>query len=325
MPSSADAAPAASVAPTVIEYGEGILAVDSGYVRPMLAAVHLVIERDRAAVVDTGSNDSVPAVLAELARRGIGPEQVDWVLLTHVHLDHAGGAGELMRRCPNARAAVHPRGVRHMADPSKLIAGTIGVYGEEATRRLYGDVVPIDPDRIVAATEDVGAQMGAREFRFLDTPGHARHHVCIVDSRTGHVFTGDTFGLSYRELDIDGRQFVFPSVTPVQFDPERMRESIDRIEALRPGAVYVTHFGQARDVPRLASDLRRLTDAHVALARRWRDAGADRQARLEEGLTSLLLDESRRQGWRLVDDAVVQLFSHDVALNAAGLIAWLDS
>ena len=120
-----------------IDYEHGVSAIDSGYVRPMLAAVHLIVEGGRAAIVDTGTNDSVPAVLEALAARGVPPGNVDWVMLTHVHLDHAGAAGLLARHLPNARVTVHPRGARHMVDPSRLLAGTVAVYGEQATREIW--------------------------------------------------------------------------------------------------------------------------------------------------------------------------------------------
>ena len=133
------------------------------------------------------------------------------------------------------------------------------------------------------------------------------------------------FGLSYRELDVDGRQFVFPTTTPVQFEPAAMHASIDRLLALQPEAIYVTHFGQVRDVPRLGADLHRLIDAHVAAALRHRNAGAGRHERIKADLTAILLDEARRHGWRMALDGLLRLMAADVELNAQGLGAWLDS
>ena len=311
---------------TEIDYEHGITAIDSGYGRPMLDAIHIVIEDGRAAVVDTGNNASVPRVLNALSRRGIAPGQVDWILLTHVHLDHAGGAGLLLRHLPQARVAVHPRGARHMADPARLMAGTIEVYGEATARALYGEIVPIPADRLLEAREDDELPMAGRAFRVLDTPGHARHHVCYVDSRTGHAFTGDTFGLSYRELDVGARHAIFPATTPTQFEPAALHHSIDRLLALRPQALYLTHFGQVRDIPRLGADLHRLVDAHAALAERWRgESGPARTQGLQEGLRAVLLAESARQDWPLPEERLLALFADDLRLNAAGLEAWLDA
>ena len=307
------------------DYDFGIAAIDSGYGRPRLNAIHLIVEGDRAALVDTGVNSSVPRVLAALAAKGLAPEQVEYVFLTHVHLDHAGGAGELMRQLPRARLTVHPRGARHMADPSRLVAGTVAVYGEAATRKIYGTVIPVAPERIVETPEGTVLALGQREFRFLDTPGHARHHVAIVDGRSGHVFTGDTFGLSYRELDCGGRQFVIPTTSPVQFDPAAAIRSVERIEALAPPAIYVTHYSQVRDIPRLASDMRRLIEAHAALAHAARDAGAGRAERLRAGVERIVLEEARRQGWALRDDEILAVLGGDIELNAQGLACWLDA
>lgn len=310
--------------PTVTDYEHGISAIDSGFGRPLLDAIHLVVAGDRAALIDTGTNASLPLVLAALAERGLAAEQVDYVILTHIHLDHAGGAGALMRALPNAVLTVHPRGARHMADPSRLVAGTIAVYGEAEARQMYGDILPIPAERILETPEGATIRLGGRTLAFLDTPGHARHHVCILDSRSGHVFAGDMFGLSYRELDTGGRQFVFPTTTPTQFEPAAMHASIDRLLALRPEAIYVTHYGRVQEVPRLGADLHRLIDAHVAAAQRHRDAGAERHARIGAALADILLDEARRQGWNMAPDMLIRLMANDIALNAQGLCAWLD-
>lgn len=312
---------------SVIDYPHGISAVDSGYVRPLLDAVHVVVEDGRVAIVDTGTNDSVPLVMEALAAKGLGPDAIDYVMLTHVHLDHAGGAGLFMATAPNARLVVHPRGARHMIDPSKLMAATRAVYGEEAARTMYGDIVPIPADRVIEAVDGSTVDLAGRTFTFFDTPGHAKHHNCIRDDRTGHLFTGDMFGLSYRELDRDGKQFVFPATTPSQFDPDAFHASIDRMVALGPEALYLTHYGKVVDVPRIAADLLRLVDAHADVGR---DAAGivdpkDRAAALRAGVRRIAVDESARQGWAVTPDRVDDVFSMDIALNADGLESWIAS
>jgi hydroxyacylglutathione hydrolase len=308
----------------IFAYPHGVYAVDAEYERPTLAAVHLVVEEGRVALVDTGAANAVGPVLEALGEMGLGPEAVDWVLLTHVHLDHAGGAGALMARCPGARLAVHPRGARHMIDPAKLWAGAAAVYGEEAVRRMYGDPLPVPAERVVEAADGLEVALAGRRLRFLDTPGHARHHVCIWDEGSRGFFTGDTFGLSYRELDVAGRPSVFPTTTPVQFEPEALHASIERLLSHRPEAMYLTHFGQVREVARLAMDLHRLIDAHVAVALAAPE-GAGRHEAIRAGLTRLVLEEARRQGWTLSDAAVLEVFATDLELNAQGLGVWLDS
>lgn len=309
----------------VIEYDHGICAIDSGFGRPLLDAVHLIVEDGHAVVIDTASNACVPRILDALHARGIARENVDYVILTHIHLDHAGGAGLLMRHLPNARLTVHPRGARHMTDPARLVAGTVAVYGEEKARRMYGDIVPVPAERVIETGHETTLDFRGRELLFLDTPGHARHHVCIVDRRSGHIFSGDTFGLSYRELDRDGRQFVFPTTTPVQFDPPALHASVDLLLSHRPGAIYVTHFSQVRDVGRLGADLHRLIDAHAELGRRERDAGDARQRRLRAGATEIVLAEAARQAWTLPRERLLKLFALDIELNAQGIAAWLDA
>lgn len=310
----------------LITHSHGIFGIDGqAPFGKLQSAVHVIVEGGRAAIVDPAANAAVPHILEGLAQIGVEARSVDYVVLTHVHLDHAGGAGLLMRHLPNARLAVHPRGAKHIADPAKLVAGTIAVYGRERAREMYGDVVPVPAARILETPHDAIIALNGRELRFLDTPGHARHHVCIVDSRSGHVFAGDTFGLSYRELDVDGRQFVFPSTTPVQFDPPQLHRSIDMILECDPQAVYVMHFGQVREVRRLGADLHRLVDAHEQLGRETCALGERRHAALRSGMEEMVFAEALRQGWRLDTAALRSLFANDIELNAQGIGVWLDS
>jgi hydroxyacylglutathione hydrolase len=309
--------------------GHGVFSVDAGYVRPRFDAVHLVVESDRAAVIDTGTRDAVPRTLAALQALGIAPAQVDWVVLTHVHLDHAGGAGHLMRSLPAARLAVHPRGVAHMTDPARLWAGTVAVYGREEAEATYGEPVPVDPGRIEPLPDGATLRLAGRTFEALDAPGHARHHVAIRDDATGHVFTGDTFGISYRELDVDGRAFAFPSSTPVQFDPDALRATIRRILALRPEAVCLTHWSKVEDVPRLGAGLLRMVDRYEALGLASLAAEGADPARLlpalERGMDTLLLEEAAAHGSPLAPAELRRLLDLDIRLNAAGLMSWLHA
>jgi len=306
-------------------YEHGIYAIDADYIRPQLAAIHLIVENDRVAIVDTGNNESLVNLLAGLEFLGLAAESVDYVILTHVHLDHAGGAGAMMRAFPNARLVVHPRGARHMADPTKLVAGATAVYGLAEVRRLYGDVLPIDAARIIEAPDGMKIDLAGRELLCINTPGHARHHICIVDSRSGHIFAGDTFGLSYRELDTEGRQFVFPTTTPVQFDPQAMHASLDLLMGYKPEAVYLTHYSQVRDVAAKAVELHRLIDAHVDIARREKNSGEDRHSRMRASLAHLLVDEVDRFGCHLPPAEILRVFASDLELNAQGLGVWLDT
>ena len=212
-----------------------------------------------------------------------------------------------------------------MADPSRLIEGTVGVYGAEATSRLYGDVLPIDASRIIEATHELSIELAGRQLLCLDTPGHAKHHIGIVDRKSGHIFTGDIFGVSYRELDTDGRQFVFPTTTPVQFDPEAMHASIDLLISYRPQAMYLTHYSRLLDVPRQATELHRLVDAHANIALGEKNSGLERTEKIRQGLARLLLEETASFGCRLPSAEILAVYDNDLTLNAQGLGVWLDS
>lgn len=212
----------------------GIHVIDTGFVRPHLDAAYLIVEKGRGAFIDCGVNHSVPRLLAALADAGLAPGDVDWLILTHVHLDHAGGAGALMQQLPNARLVVHPRGARHMIDPSRLWAGATAVYGEAEMQRSYGQLVPVAAERVVEAPDGHAVELAGRRLVCLDTPGHARHHNAIHDPASGCVFSGDTFGVSYREFDTAQGPFIVPATSPSELDPPALHRSIDRLVALQP-------------------------------------------------------------------------------------------
>ncbi len=308
----------------LLRYEHGIYAIDSGYIRPLLAAIHLIVENGRVAVVDTASNACTPRVLAALGTLGLSPASVDYVFLTHVHLDHAGGAGAMMQAFPEARLIVHPRGARHMADPTKLFAAVQEVYGAEEAYQLYGNPIPIPVERIQEAGDGFSFDLAGRTLTCLDTPGHARHHLCLLDSRSGCLFTGDIFGMSFRELDVNGRVSIIPTTSPTQFEPTLMHQSVDRILAHRPPAVYLTHFAEVRDVARLGEDLHRLINAHVAVAERERerDTGPERGARILAGLWDLMEKEAEHKNWPSAQWR--EVVRTDIEISAQGLDYWLE-
>lgn len=307
-----------------LDYEHGVSVIDAHHHRPKLAAFYLIVEGNQAAFVDTGTAHSVPDALEVLARKGLAPENVAYVIPTHVHLDHAGGAGEMMRRFPNAKLVAHPKGARHLIDPTKLIAGVTTVYGAEAVARDFGVIVPVDAARVIEAPDEFTLDLNGRQLLFLDTPGHARHHFCVVDEHGRGIFTGDTFGLSYREFDTEHGEFVFPTTTPVQFDPEALHASINRLVDLRPKVLYLTHFGRVTEIARLADDMHTLIDAFVRLGRQVKNAGAERHNLLMQGQHTILLPRLRAHGCRLEETEINSLLRGDYELNAQGIGVWLD-
>lgn len=303
--------------------GHGVYAVDTGFQRDRFDAAYLIVERGRAAFVDTGTAYAVPRLLGALAALGLAREAVDFVIPTHVHLDHAGGAGALLRELPAATLWVHPRGARHLIDPAALWAGATAVYGAEAMARSYGEVVPVPAERVRESRDGLTIELGGRPLRFIDTPGHARHHHCVWDEASRGWFTGDTFGLSYREFDVDGRAWLLPTSTPVQFEPEALARSVERLLAADPAWVYLTHYGRIGDVQRLGAQGLALLREMVALGRRLRDA-PQRHAALCAALEALYLEGVRAHGCAFAPDEVRALLAIDIELNAQGMAVWLD-
>ena len=269
--------------------------------------------------MDTGVNASVPRVLQALSDLGHTPSDVRYVLLTHIHLDHAGGASALMSRFPSATLVVHPRGARHMADPSRLIAGSIAVYGESAFYELYGEIAPIDAARIHATTDGERLRLGDRPLSFIHTPGHARHHHCILDHAGDGVFTGDTFGLSYRIFDVSAAPFIFPTTSPVHFDPEAAHASIDRIVSTGLRSAYLTHYSRVMNLSDLAVDLHSDLDVFVDLTLQSSDV-----SELEQRIWDHLSERLVQHGYHGPESARQTWLSLDVRLNAQGLWFWRE-
>jgi glyoxylase-like metal-dependent hydrolase (beta-lactamase superfamily II) len=302
----------------------GLYAIDTGFVRPRYDAAYLVVsDEGRAGFIDTGTNHALPRHLAALEALGLARSAVDWVIPTHVHLDHAGGAGALMRELPNATLAIHPRGERHMIDPTALYEGALAVYGAQVMARDYGRLVPVPAERVRVVRDGESIDIGSRRLDVADTPGHARHHHCYWDQATRGWFTGDTFGISLREFDRpNGRAWVGPSIVPSQFDPPALRASITRLLAREPACVYVTHYGRVDAPAARAPSMLVLMDRMVEAGLEHRHA-PDRDLRLARAFEALYLDSLAAHGF---DDrnAARPLITVDIELAVHGMAVWLD-
>jgi glyoxylase-like metal-dependent hydrolase (beta-lactamase superfamily II) len=309
--------------------GGGVHAIDTGFHRDHFDAAWLVVHEDRAAFIDTGTHFALPRLLGALEALGLAREAVDWVIPTHVHLDHAGGAGSLMAALPNATMLVHPRGERHMVDPSALWSGATAVYGEAEMARSYGQVTPVPAHRVRASSDGQVLDWAGRGLVLIDTPGHARHHHCVWDPLTQGWFTGDTFGLSYREFDTAAGAWIVPTSTPVQFEPDLLRASIERLLERAPRCMYLTHYGCVGgngDVPRLGRLLLGLLAEMVALGesqRGTRDAGGRHEA-LKRGQLDIFTRSLRAHGVGISQAGIAELLAIDLELNAQGMAVWLD-
>ena len=271
-------------------------------------------------IIETGTNYSVPLVKEALSQIGLSFSDVSYVIPTHVHLDHAGGAGLLMMQCQNAALVVHPRGARHLIDPSKLVAGAKAVYGENKFKEYYGEIFPIDANRVIQADDNFILDFDGRELRFIDTPGHARHHFCIWDKATKSMFTGDTFGISYRDLDHQDELYILPSTSPVQFDPEALIQSINRIMEFKPERVCLTHFSAIKPTKKATNKLIESIHFVSNLAIKYADKN-DSESIIYKKMMDYFLEGLNEIGFQNNDYAKDRL-SLDVLINTQGLIYW---
>ena len=315
--------PDSAVAPVFQHLPDGITVIDTGYVRPGFDAAYLLVQDGRAAFIDTGVNDSVPRLLQALDIAGLAPAAVDWVILTHIHLDHAGGAGQLLARLPHARLAVHARGVRHMANPGPLMDAVRAVYGAEVAEREYGTLVPVPPERITALNDGDTISLAGRILTVIDSPGHARHHVCIWDPVSRSWFTGDAFGLCLAEFRTAAGHCIVPTTSPSQFEPGPYHTTVARLLERAPRAVFPTHAGEVLHPERLAPFLLAQVDAQVAAARAQGAGAADATA-LHEPLLDIYLTALHQQGWCGDRAQARAILGIDLGLNADGMKIWLD-
>lgn len=234
----------------------GIITVDSHYLGlEKYAACYILQSGKESAIIETNTNFAVPGILNSLEIGGLSPFDVKYVILTHVHLDHAGGAGKLMEELPNAELIVHPRGARHMISPEKLIKSVKQVYGEEKYKKMYGEVIPVPEDRVVEAIDGMNLKLGNKTLKIIESPGHAKHHIIVFDRSDGTVFSGDSFGIAYPRFRYEKGILIFPSTSPVQFDPENAVKTFKKIEDLVPESVYLTHFGRLKNISEIKREL----------------------------------------------------------------------
>ena len=298
---------------------DGISVIDSEYYSKDFAAIYLLKKKNKV-IIETGTNYSVPHVKEALSQIGLSFSDVSYVIPTHVHLDHAGGAGLLMMQCQNAALVVHPRGARHLIDPSKLVAGAKAVYGENKFKEYYGEIFPIDGNRVIQGDDNFILDFDGRELRFIDTPGHARHHFCIWDKATKSMFTGDTFGVSYRDLDHQDELYILPSTSPVQFDPAALIQSINRIMEFKPERVCLTHFSAIKPTKKATNKLIESIHFVSNLAIKYADKN-DSESIIYKKMMDYFLEGLNEIGFQNNDYAKDRL-SLDVLINTQGLIYW---
>lgn len=297
----------------------GISCIDTGYLQPGTACCYVMLDHGEAAIIETGTALGVPRILQTLEHLHIAPQQLRYVIPTHVHLDHAGGAGALLQALPDATLLVHPRGARHLIDPARLIEGATAVYGAQRFAELYGEVVPALAARVQIADDGSRWTLGQRQLLMRDTPGHARHHFCVWDELSRGWFSGDTFGIAYRELYCAGEPFLMPTTTPVQFEPEALLASLDLLMAQQPDFMYLTHFGRIRASEAGAAALREQIADYVRIANHH---ACDDATGLRAALADYTVARLQRAGCRWPEARMRRFLDFDMGLNTQGLLHW---
>ena len=298
--------------------GSGITCIDAGYLRPGVACFYLLESGGDCAVIDTGTALSFPRLQQVMAERSLLPEQIRYVIPTHVHLDHAGGAGTMMAAFPAAELLIHPRGARHMVDPGRLVTSAKQVYGDREFGRLYGEITPVDPSRVREMEDGSCVSLGGRKLEFRHTRGHADHHFCVWDAASRGWFSGDMFGVSYSWFRFPGGDYLLPTTTPTQFDPEAYAQSLRLLASYEPENMYITHSGQIDFTTEKLSLLDRQIRDYAGLATSFRDDMPGLvEALFEYSLELLALFDSGHREAELRD-----MLAFDVELNAQGLALW---
>lgn len=300
---------------------ESIDIIETHYVAPTKMSAYLLVEGDEAAFIDIGPQSAVPYLLEALAARGMQPEQVRYIIITHVHLDHAGGASALLKQCPNATVLAHPKAARHVCAPERLIQGAKAVYGEALFAALYGEIEGIPEDRVRIMADGETIAWGTRKLHFFYTLGHCSHHFCIHDDKTNGVFAGDNFGIGRTEALRPGPAFLICTCTPPEFNAPEALRSVEMITATGAERVYLGHFGVITDVARGAEQLTRSITAMQTIIDAALEAGLEGPA-LETFLADRIAaatDEHLR--WCGVEDfeGDRRWLDGDLMLNVQGL------
>jgi glyoxylase-like metal-dependent hydrolase (beta-lactamase superfamily II) len=289
-------------------------------VLPKFTAAYLRIAGKECAFIETHTSVAVPKLLAELQAKGLSRESVRWIVVTHAHLDHAGGAGTLLAQCPNATLLAHPRAARHLIDPAKLIASATSVYGQERFAKLYGTITPIAETRVRVMEDGDTFALGDATLQVFHTAGHAKHHFIVHDPAMSTVFTGDTFGLVYPALQ-RGARFAIASTSPTDFDAAEARKSIDKVLSLGAKTACLTHYDALTDLDEVANQVRAWVDrseAWLVRGQKSQDSMAAMHRWIANELKLAMEEESRRLGITFTKDDW-DLLATDIDLNAQGI------
>ncbi|MCZ8533864.1 MBL fold metallo-hydrolase [Psychrobacillus psychrodurans] len=280
-----------------------------------------VIDEQELTIIETGPSPSVKHVKSGMESLGFSLDQVKYIIVTHIHLDHAGGAGLLLKDCPNARVVVHPKGIRHLAEPERLIAGAKAVYGNKF-KELFDPIIPIPHERMIIKNDGDLLKIGATcILKFFDTPGHANHHFSIYDPISNGMFTGDTVGVRYEQLIPDGVTFFLPSTSPNQFNPAAMQRAIDHFAQMNLQYIYYGHFGVTNSPSEALSQVSMWLNIFMTEAEAVYEE-AKGYCELANRLDRLVKEHLKNQGISENHD-VFRIIELDLEVSAMGMMDYL--
>ncbi|XDD47182.1 MBL fold metallo-hydrolase [Leptospira sp. WS39.C2] len=296
------------------------ITIDTEYANlRQVASAYLIEEEGHGIVVETNTTHAIPKILSEMGKQNVSPQNLDYIIVTHVHLDHAGGAWALLESCPNAVLLAHPKTAKHLIDPNLLIKSATSVYGKENFHKLYGEIKPIPKERVRVIEDGEFLDWRGHSFEFIYTKGHANHHFCIYDKKLNGVFTGDSFGISYPHLE-NGKSFIFPTTTPTDFDANEAIHSIDLILGTGANVCYLTHYGEIQNLKQNAEDLKiGLQLCQKAILELKNVPKENRLSFMENQVESMIISLANRNAVTLTEKDW-SLLKLDVNLNAQGLV-----
>jgi glyoxylase-like metal-dependent hydrolase (beta-lactamase superfamily II) len=299
-----------------------IVTVDCNYVGAEFASAYLLVSQGRGFFVECNTNYAIPYLKRAAQAEGLSVDAIDGLCITHVHLDHAGGAGLFLREFPRARLYAHPRAARHAIDPSRLVASATQVYGAEFMQKLYGEILPCPVERVTVLEDGdrIPWPAGGPGLETRHTRGHANHHLCVLEPETRTLFTGDSFGVSYPQINRKRGTLVIASTSPTDFDGEAALQTIDWVEGVKPAAVAPTHYGliPGPEVAQAARQLRDQIRFAIEMLKRIRRESLD-EARVTEQIRDWMLHYYANQQVTL-DAEDLKLLDLDFRVNAQGLI-----